>query len=306
MANLISIAGGGTSAATAADARTNLGLGTLATQNANGVAITGGTMAGDGAGLTSVNASNLASGTVPQARKWTSVTLTTTGNQDNVDFSGADELRCNNASLLTIRGLAAGVGGQRLRIVSVGAGQVDLAHQNTNSTAANRLINFATVGLTQLAAGSGVCEYEYDATTQRWRLVSHNQGAWISVPFNASDFSGSGSMTWAVDSADVPVHEYLLSGKVLMINYIIQNTDVGGTAANSLQVAIPAGHTAQTSCRMITLVDDAGGATAFGVVLSTIGSPTKVSFRRDAASSNWTLTSGDNTGVSGTVVFPVN
>ena len=37
---------GGTGATTAANARTNLGLGTLATQNANAVAITGGTVTG--------------------------------------------------------------------------------------------------------------------------------------------------------------------------------------------------------------------------------------------------------------------
>ncbi len=41
----IGISGGGTGASTAAGARTNLGLGTMATQNASAVAITGGTMA---------------------------------------------------------------------------------------------------------------------------------------------------------------------------------------------------------------------------------------------------------------------
>jgi hypothetical protein len=70
---LLSIAGGGTGAATAANARTNLGLGTIATQAANNVAITGGsisgtTLAGDGSGITALNASNLGSGTVPTAR----------------------------------------------------------------------------------------------------------------------------------------------------------------------------------------------------------------------------------------------
>jgi uncharacterized protein YjbI with pentapeptide repeats len=40
------VAKGGTGATTAANARTNLGLGTIATQNANAVAITGGTVSG--------------------------------------------------------------------------------------------------------------------------------------------------------------------------------------------------------------------------------------------------------------------
>lgn len=43
---VLAIEQGGTGASTAAGARTNLGLGTMATQNANAVAITGGTMSG--------------------------------------------------------------------------------------------------------------------------------------------------------------------------------------------------------------------------------------------------------------------
>lgn len=43
---VISLAGGGTGAATAADARTNFGLGTMAVQNANAVNVTGGTISG--------------------------------------------------------------------------------------------------------------------------------------------------------------------------------------------------------------------------------------------------------------------
>lgn len=45
---VLALAGGGTGAATASDARTNLGLGTIATQAANSIAITGGTISGLG------------------------------------------------------------------------------------------------------------------------------------------------------------------------------------------------------------------------------------------------------------------
>lgn len=42
----LAIAGGGTGATTAATARSNLGIGTMGTQNSNAVAITGGTITG--------------------------------------------------------------------------------------------------------------------------------------------------------------------------------------------------------------------------------------------------------------------
>lgn len=65
---VISLAGGGTGAATAAGARTSLGLGDMALQDSTAVAITGGSIAGNGSGLTTLNASNLSSGTVATAR----------------------------------------------------------------------------------------------------------------------------------------------------------------------------------------------------------------------------------------------
>jgi hypothetical protein len=60
---LLSLAGGGTAAATAADARTNLGLGSMATQDNSAVNITGGTIAG-----CNIAASQINSGTIAQAR----------------------------------------------------------------------------------------------------------------------------------------------------------------------------------------------------------------------------------------------
>lgn len=69
---VIPILDGGTGGSTAGQARTNLGLGTLAVQNSDLVTITGGSVTanhgGDGSNLTNLNAAALASGLVPTAR----------------------------------------------------------------------------------------------------------------------------------------------------------------------------------------------------------------------------------------------
>ena len=173
---VLSVAGGGTGASTPGDARAGLGLGTMAIQNADAVAITGGTLAGNGAGLTSLNASALASGTVPQARKWTESTITSTGTQNDASFADADALRCSNTALLMITGLLAGVPGQRLDIVSVGAGQVQLINDDAGSTPVNRIINGQSGAIT-LAPGAGRAFLQYDGGAARWRVLAFRQGA---------------------------------------------------------------------------------------------------------------------------------
>lgn len=70
IAGLLGITNGGTGAGTAADARTNLGLGTIATQNADNVNITGGTISGATVDATSVGA------TTPSTGAFTTLTVT--------------------------------------------------------------------------------------------------------------------------------------------------------------------------------------------------------------------------------------
>src|SRR5206468_1684538 len=67
---LISLAGGGTGASSASSARSNLGLGTLATQNNSAVNITGGSITG-----VSLDASGIAAGILGLARGGTGASL---------------------------------------------------------------------------------------------------------------------------------------------------------------------------------------------------------------------------------------
>jgi hypothetical protein len=167
-------------------------------------------------------------------------TTTTTGNIDDLDFANASLIRMNNATLATIRGLKAGTAGQLVKVVSVGAGQVEFAHQNTSdATAASRLINYATLANTPLAAGVGTATYVYDGTAARWRLASHQQGAPITVAFSAGNFT-SPTGTWVVEAGDVPDFAYSLVNRDVTVTFSFIATTVTGTPA-LLKLTLPGG-----------------------------------------------------------------
>lgn len=166
---------------------------------------------------------------------------TSTGTQNDFALlSGVGMLVCNNASALTITGMTAGLPNQVLRIYSVNA-QVDLSHASGSSAAANRLANFATSGVTSLAAGVGIATYVYDASSTKWRLTSHYQGDFIDVAYNAANFSttGGSGTTWTVDAGDQKTYMYYLSGRMLTVVAYLDSTSISSTAAVQLFVAIP-------------------------------------------------------------------
>jgi sugar lactone lactonase YvrE len=112
----LAIAHGGTGGTTAADARTNLGLGTVATQNANAVAITGGSITG----ITDLAIADGGTGASTAANARTNlgaVGLTDTQTLTNKTISGASNTLSNigNASLsnssITINGSSVALGG---------------------------------------------------------------------------------------------------------------------------------------------------------------------------------------------------
>lgn len=239
------------------------------------------------------------------ARPVTVITTTSTGTQD--DFApglvGDTLLRCNNAALLTIRGLAGGYDGQRLWIVSMGAGQVDLAHQNANSSAANRLLNMATSASSSLAAGSGSALYIYDASTLRWRLVAHEQGAPITPTYAAGDYTTTGAGGWSVGSGDVTTFHYKLSGRMLTVAFTIDTSSVIAAVGGILRIKVPGSFTANkaTYTAIGFLGDNAATATAGFVRVLASGTVLEIQ-RNDTA--NFTA-STDATYVRGELTFEV-
>jgi hypothetical protein len=214
--------------------------------------------------------------------------------------TGALTIYANNATLLTVQGIAAGLDKQRLTIISIGAGQVLLAHQNAGASVANRLINFATSGNTPLAAGSGTATYQYDASTARWRLIAHEQGAWITPTFAAGEFTAQAG-NWVVAAGDVTTDAYWLRGRSLTHAFLYSTTTVSATPTY-LSRLIPGGFTAAKAVRnsavwMETATPGSGlvDVTAAGTVLR---------FFKDLAPTAW-ATKTDETHVNGQITFEV-
>lgn len=217
--------------------------------------------------------------------------------------NGINILRCNNATALTLSGLDGGAEGMVLVVLSVGAGQVNFTHEDAGSDAENRFLNFATVGQTSLAAGSGTAAFYYDGTTQRWRLFHHEQGAWISPPYNAGDFYGGGAMTWGVDAEDVMAYQYRLSGRTCVVSIEVYSSDVGGTPDPALKVLIPAGLRSAESAAAFARCKNAAATYEFGYCRVTPAG-VAVEFRL-GSNAVWSTTSGDNTFVQGQITFEV-
>lgn len=255
------------------------------------VKITGGTPAA-GQVLTS-DANGLATWEPAAGGSATEQTTTSTGTQNDFSLSASNTtLRCNNATDLTLTGFTIGgvapAAGAIVTIVSVGAGNVFFSHQ-TGSTAAYRLINTVTSGGTPLAAGTGTATYVYDDTTDRWRLVSHKQGAFITPAFSAGDYTAGGTQTWTLASGDVSSFAYLLEGKALTLQWSLINTTIGGTPDADLRRVLPNSFTVAATCGSFYSFNNAG-TTGVGEILFSTSANTLMTFRRAILSggTNWT------------------
>lgn len=92
-----------------------------------------------------------------------------TSNQNNYAPGVAMFYRLSTDSSRDITGLSVGqVAGQVCEIWNVGAQNIVLKHQDTNSTDVNRFLNVTGADIT--LAANEIALLRYDATTQRWRV----------------------------------------------------------------------------------------------------------------------------------------
>jgi hypothetical protein len=167
-------------------------------------------------------------------------TTTSTGNLDDFDFDDASRIRANGSSAAVFRGLLAGTAGQTVVITNINTSTVKVAHQDTNSAEANRIICPSTNG--QIIGANGSITLVYDGTTERWRVTAVEPGAAISVAYNSGDYTGNSSITWTVASGDVTTFQYQQRGTLLYVWIEVKTSTVSGSGS-SLLVAIPGGFT---------------------------------------------------------------
>lgn len=252
--------------------------------------------------------STVGPGTSTTVRGGGVTTLTSTGTQNDVSFSGVSLVRLNNASDLTITGLAAGTDGQEVTLVSIGAGNVYFSHQSGSSSAANRLLNAVTSGPTPLAAGVGTATYIYDGTSARWRLKSHTQGAFITTAYNAGDYTSSGGGAVTVDAADVISNKWYLIGRTVFYVLDINAFSVAAPLGTLLKILIANGWTAATQTENpIRVGNNAALGTTVGIYATVPSSDATKIFAANTTltTTNWAA-SANNSAMFGSIVFDVN
>lgn len=221
------------------------------------------------------------------------LTSTSTGAQNNwapgTGVVGNSLVEWSGASDAAITGLAGGATGRLVTIKNTGSANATFAHNSGSSAAGNKLKNLATSAPTPVAPG-GWITYQYDGTD--WQLIAHEQGALITPTYSAGIYTASAG-TWTVDSGDISIFAYKLSGRMYTLTYQINTTSVSTTPA-SLIIAFPGGFTGAKTAWFYVYNEDNGTVVQSKAVIS--GTTVDIS----KTSGNWTA-STNNTRVTGTV-----
>lgn len=231
---------------------------------------------------------------------WTVVLSTTAVSQNNwaPGLSGHTVIYWSGAANISITGLAGGVSGQIVRFRNTGTFVATFAYNSASSSAGNKLFNTITSQGTPVAAGGHV-DYQYDGT--QWRLVDHEQGAWITPAYSAGDYTAQVS-TWGVDSGDITTNAYRLVGNTVTWMWALETTDVGG-APTSLRFTIDPAFV--PTKRLILPVKIADAAVNVIGYIDVNPAQLYIVFSRIDGSA-MTMTAADNTAVEGQVSFEVN
>lgn len=230
--------------------------------------------------------------------------ITTTGTLNQlVPTSGLVYL--DNAADLILNGIAAGRDGDFLTLVSRGAGNVFANHLNGGAVAADQLQNTVTSGFTPAAAGKGMYTYQYDGSVgvQKWRLLSHRQGDFISIPFASCTYDSNTGAFWTVASGDIATQKYLMLDRTMMLVWSINSTTTTLTGVGArlrVNFSSYAPWVWNDTTRSMARVVD-GGAAQMGMCTAAAGTTALLQFSHDIADTPWNV--GTNRGMNGVTLL---
>jgi hypothetical protein len=137
----------------------------------------------------------------------------------------------------TINALKAGVDGQLLVIRNRGNYLLQIPHYAGAGAGYGSFINSVGSAPTPIAP-EGYAQYVYLAAPNNyWMLIGHEQGGHITVPFNAANFSGSGSMTVTIAAGNRVTSKYRLAGKSLTYTFYLNSVTLGGVLSNVVVIS---------------------------------------------------------------------
>lgn len=222
---------------------------------------------------------------------WTVISNTATGATNDwapAGLSGNTLIEWNGASDAAFTGLAGGVTGQIVTVKNITAAKIATFAHLVTSSAGNQFSNYATSAPTPIFT-RGFITFQYDGTN--WKIVGHEQGAWITPAYAAGDFTASGSMTWGVDAGDVRTYRYKLDGNTLLVEAIMLTTTTGGTASFALYVKVPGGFSAAAEYTGSQFYFNTAAPWTMGPVwIEPTTIPTKIQiYTAGFGNANWTL-----------------
>lgn len=249
----LSIAQGGTGAATASGARTSLGLGSIATQNANAVSITGGSISGitdlavaDGgtgasdAATARTNLGAAASGTNTDI----SVLNPAAGLQVGSPTGGAQGAGTINATGLYVNGVAVGTGSGSVTSVALSGGTTGLTVSGSPITTSGTI----TLGGTLAVANGGTGQTTY---SNGQLLIGNGTGltkATLTAGSGITITNGAGSITIAATAGGGgTVTSVALSGGTTGLTVSGSPITTSGTITLGGTLAIANGGTGSTT-----------------------------------------------------------
>lgn len=140
-----------------------------------------------------------------------------------------------------------------------------------------------------------------------WGAEHHPDGThrfpWVDLPYDATRYTGSGTMTWGVTGDDQRLMAYRIAGDSCLVAWRISASDVGGVASNRLLIRLPEGVRPSRRVSGGHYYDDAG-TEGFGLARLTSDLAQIELFKSNTAAT-WTLTTADNTYSEGSLEFSI-